>query len=84
MSHKPKVAKLDGMAKLPHPTVPKEAYIEPLIKEKKSFTKSDMVQLLFICRNSDPKKFTFFTTRPGLLCKNETDKYFSMNSSGFY
>ena len=44
----------------------------------------DMVQLLFICRNSDPKKFTFFTTRPVLLCKNETDKYFSMNSSGFY
>ena len=43
-----------------------------------------MVQLLFICRNSDPKKFTFFTTRPVLLCKNETDKYFSMNSSGFY
>ena len=42
MSHKPKVAKLDGMAKLPHPTVPKEAYIEPLITEKKSFTKSDM------------------------------------------
>ena len=30
------------MAKLPHPTVPKEAYIEPLITEKKSFTKSDM------------------------------------------
>ena len=37
MSHKPKVAKLDGMAKLPHPTVPKEAYIEPLITEKKKF-----------------------------------------------
>ena len=45
---------------------------------------SHMVQLLFICRNSDPKKFAFFTTRPVLLCKNETDKYFSMNSSGFY
>ena len=42
MSHKPKVAQLDGMAKLPHPTVPKEAYIEPLITEKISFTKSDM------------------------------------------
>ena len=35
MNHKPKVAKLDGMAKLPHPTVPKEAYIESLITEKK-------------------------------------------------
>ena len=40
--------------------------------------------VLFICRNSDPKKLTFFTTRPVLLCKNETDKYFSMNSLGFY
>ena len=33
----------------------------------------DMVQLLFICRNSDPKKFNFFTTRPVLLCNKTAD-----------